>query len=90
MEGDMRCQDQLDISDRTPYMMVIHPNRKGPQRKAFISQHEEVDDEDGYIIEAEQYFDDSDPEEDSSPYSVYQSSFHPKMPQKSYLPPKIW
>ena len=33
----------------------------------------------------------TDPEpEEPSPYSVYQSSFHPKMSQKSYLPPKIW
>ena len=46
--------------------------------------------EDGYILEEEQSFNDSNPEEESSPYSVYQSSFHPKMPQKSYLPPKIW
>ena len=68
----------------------LHHTKKGPQRKAFISQHEEVNDEDGYIIEEEQFFNDSDPEEESSPYSVYQSSFHPKMPQKSYLPPKIW
>ena len=68
----------------------LHHTKKGPQRKAFISQHEEVNDEDGYIIEAEQSFNDSDPEEESSPYSVFQSSFHPKTPQKSYLPPKIW
>ena len=68
----------------------LHHTKKGPQRKAFISQREEVNDEDGYIIEEEQSFNDSDPEEESSPYSVYQSSFHPKMPQKSYLPPKIW
>ena len=68
----------------------LHHTKKGPQRKAFLSQHEEVNDEDEYIIEAEQFFNDPDPEEESSPYSVYQSSFHPKMPQKSYLPPKIW
>ena len=68
----------------------LHHTKKGPQRKEFISQHEEVNDEDGYIIEAEQSFNDSDPEEESSPYSVFQSSFHPKTPQKSYLPPKIW
>ena len=68
----------------------LHHTKKGPQRKAFISQHEEVNDEDGYIIEAEQSFNDSDPEEESSPYSVFQSSFHPKTPQTSYLPPKIW
>ena len=68
----------------------LHHTKKGPQRKAFISQHEEVNDEDRYIIEAEQSFNDSDPEEESSPYSVFQSSFHPKTPQTSYLPPKIW
>ena len=68
----------------------LHHTKKGPQRKAFISQHEEVNDEDGYIIEAEQSFNDSEPEEESSPYSVFQSSFHPKTPQKTYLPPKIW
>ena len=68
----------------------LHHTKKGPQRKAFLSQHEEVNDEDRYIIEEEQSFNDPDPEEESSPYSVYQSSFHPKMPQKSYLPPKIW
>ena len=68
----------------------LHHTKKGPQRKASLSQHEEVNDEDEYIIEEEQFFNDPDPEEESSPYSVYQSSFHPKMPQKSYLPPKIW
>ena len=57
--------------------------------KAFLSQQEEVHDEDGYGIEEEQFSTDPEPE-DPSPYSVYQSSFHPKMPQKSYLPPKIW
>ena len=67
----------------------LHHTKKGPQRKAFLSQHEEANDEDEYIIEEEQFFNDPDPEEESSPYSVYQSSFHPKMPQKSYLPPKI-
>ena len=33
----------------------------------------------------------TDPEpEEHSPYSVYQSSFHPKMPQKSFLPCNVW
>ena len=67
----------------------LHHSKKGPQRKAFLSQLEEVHDEDGYGIEEEQFSTDPEPEE-PSPYSVYQSSFHPKMPQKSYLPPKIW
>ena len=67
----------------------LHHTKKGPQRKAFLSQQEEVSDEDDYGIEEEQFSTDPEPEE-PSPYSVYQSSFHPKMPQKSYLPPKIW
>ena len=67
----------------------LHHTKKGPQRKAFLSQQEEVNDEDEYGIEEEQFSTDPEPEE-PSPYSVYQSSFHPKMPQKSYLPPKIW
>ena len=68
----------------------LHHTKKGPQRKAFISQQEEVNDDNDYVIEENQFFTDPEPEEESSPYSVYQSSFHPKMPQKSYLPPKIW
>ena len=33
----------------------------------------------------------TDPEPvEHSPYSVYQSSVHPKMPQKSFLPRHIW
>ena len=67
----------------------LHHTNKGPQRKAFLSQQEEVNDEDEYGIEEEQFSTDPEPEE-PSPYSAYQSSFHPKMPQKSYLPPKIW
>ena len=67
----------------------LHHTKKGPQRKAFLSQQEEVNDEDEYGIEEDQFSTDLEPEE-HSPYSVYQSSFHPKMPQKSYLPPKIW
>ena len=67
----------------------LHHTKKGPQRKAFLSQQEEVNDEDEYGIEEEQFSTDPEPEE-PSPYSVYQSSFHPKMAPKSYLPPKIW
>ena len=66
----------------------LHQTKKGPQRKAFLSQQEEINDEDEYGIEEEQFSTDPEPEE-HSPYSVYQSPFHPKMPQKSYLPPKI-
>ena len=67
----------------------LHQTKKGPQRKAFLSQQEEVNDTDEYVLEEEHFSNDPEPEE-PSPYSVYQSSFHPKMPQKSYLPPKIW
>ena len=63
--------------------------KKGPQRKAFFSQQEEISDDDEYANAEEQFSTDPKPEE-HSPYSVYQSSFHPKMPQKSYLSPKIW
>ena len=67
----------------------LHQVKKGPQRKAFLSQQEEISDDDEYAIAEEQFPTGPEPEE-HSPYSVYQSSFHPKMPQKSYLPPKIW
>ena len=62
--------------------------KKGPQRKAFFSQQEEICDDDEYANAEEQFPTDPEPEE-HSPYSVYQSSFHPKMPQKSFLPPNI-
>ena len=71
------------------YQYDLHHTKKGPQRKAFLSQQEEFNDDNEYAIEEEQLFTDPEPEE-HSPYSVYQSSFHPKMPQKSFLPPKIW
>ena len=67
----------------------LHQVKKGPQRKAFFSQQEEISDDDEYANAEEQFFTDPEPEE-HSPYSVYQSSFHPKMPQKSFLPPNIW
>ena len=73
-------------SHHEPYK---HQVKKGPQRKAFFSQQEEISDDDEYANAEEQFFTDPGPEE-HSPYSVYQSSFHPKMPQKSFLPPKIW
>ena len=62
--------------------------KKGPQRKPFFSQQEEISDDDEYANAEEQSSTDPKPEE-HSPYSVYQSSFHPKMPQKSFLPPNI-
>ena len=67
----------------------IHQIKKGPQRKAFSSQQEEISDDDEYANAEEQFSTDPEPVE-HSPYSVYQSSFHPKMPQKSFLPHHIW
>ena len=67
----------------------IHQIKKGPQRKAFSSQQEEFSDDDEYAHAEEQFSTDPEPVE-HSPYSVYQSSFHPKMSQKSFLPPHIW
>ena len=66
-----------------------HQVKKGPQRKAFFSQQEGISDDDDYVNAEEQFSTDPEPEE-HSPYSVYQSSFHPKMPQKSFSPPNIW
>ena len=63
--------------------------KKGPQRKASFSQQEEISDDDEYANAEEQFSTDPEPEEHSL-YSVYQSSLHPKMPQKSFLPPNIW
>ena len=68
---------------------ALNNYKKGPQRKAFFSQQEEFSDDDEYANAEEQFSTDPEPEE-HSPYSVYQSSFHPKMPQKSFLPPNIW
>ena len=67
----------------------LHQTKKGPQRKAFSSQQEEISDDDEYANAEEQFSTDSEPVE-HSPYSVYQSSFHSKMPQKSFLPRHIW
>ena len=67
----------------------LHQTKKGPQRKAFSSQQEEINDYAEYANAEEQFS--TDPElVEHSPYSVYQSSFHPKMPQKSFLPRHIW
>ena len=67
---------------------TLNNYKKGPQRKAFFSQQEEISDDDEYANAEEQFSTDPEPEE-HSPYSVYQSSFHPKMPQKSFFPPNI-
>ena len=53
---------------------------KGPQRKIFFSQQEEISEDDEYANVEEQFSTDPEPEE-HSPYSVYQSSFQPKIPQ---------
>ena len=66
-----------------------HQVKKRPQRKTFFSQQEEISDDEKNTNEEEQFSTDPEPEE-PSPYSVYQSSFHPKMPQEFYLPPNIW
>ena len=67
----------------------LHQIKKGPQRKAFFSHQEEISDDDEYANAEEQFSTDPEPEE-HSPYSVYQSSCHPKMPQTSFLSPHIW
>ena len=73
----------LPPSHHEPYR---HQVKKRPQRKTFFSQQEEISDDDKNTNEEEQFSTDPAPEE-HSPYSVYQSSFQPKMPQKSFLPP---
>ena len=73
-------------SHHEPYK---HQVKKTPQRKAFFSQQEEISDDDENTNEEEQFSTDQEPEE-HSPYPVDQSSSHPKMPQKSFLPPNIW
>ena len=67
----------------------LHQTKKGPQRKAFSSQQEDINDVDEHANAEEQFSTDPELVEHSS-YSVYQSSFHPKMPQKSFLPRHIW
>ena len=66
-----------------------HQVKKRPQRKTFFSQQEEISDDDENTNEEEQFSTDPEPEE-HSPYPVDQLSSHPKMPQKSFLPPNIW
>ena len=73
-------------SHHEPYK---HQVKKRPQRKASFSQQEEISDDDENTNEEEKFS--TDPEqEEHSPYPVDQSSSHPKMPQKSFLPPNIW
>ena len=73
-------------SHHEPYK---HQVKKRPQRKAFFSQQEGISDNDENTNEEEQFSTDPEPDE-HSPYPVDQSSSHPKMPQKSFLPPNIW
>ena len=68
---------------------ALNSYKKGPQRKAFFSQQEGISDDDKYANAEEQFATDPEPEE-HSPYSVYQSSFHPKMSQKSFISPNTW
>ena len=68
---------------------ALNNYKKGYQRKAFLSQQEEISDDDEYANAEKQFFTDPKPEAHYQ-YSVYQSSFHPKMPQKSFLPLNIW
>ena len=68
---------------------ALNNYKKGPQRKAIFSQQEESSDDDEYANAEEQFSTDTEPQE-HSPYSVYQSSFHPKMPQKSFISPNTW
>ena len=68
---------------------ALNNYKKGYQRSAFLSQQEEISDDDEYANAEKQFFTDPKPEA-HYPYSVYQSSFHPTMPQKCFLPPNIW
>ena len=65
---------------------TLNNYKKGSQRKAFLSQQEEISDDDEHANAEEQFSTEPEPEEHSL-YSVYQSSFQPKMPQKSFLRP---
>ena len=68
---------------------ALNNYKKGYQRSAFLSQQEKFSDDDEYANAEKQFSTDPKPEA-HYPYSVYQSSFHPKMPQKSFLPPNTW
>ena len=76
-------------SSPSHHELCKHQVKKRPQRKAFFSQQEEISDDDENTNEEGQFSTDPKPEE-HSPYPVDQSSSHPKMPQKSFLPPIIW
>ena len=86
-----RHMDTLSFLTSSPSHHEPHKHqvKKGLQRKAFFSQQEEISDDNEYANAEEQFSSDPEPEE-HSPYPVDQSSSHPKMPQKSFLPPNIW
>ena len=86
-----RHMDTLSFLTSSPSHHEPHKYqvKKGPQRKAFFSQQEEISDDNEYANAEEQFSTDSEPE-DHSPYPVDQSPSQPKMPQKSFLPPNIW
>ena len=86
-----RHMDTLSFLTSSPSHHEPHKYqvKKGPQRKAFFSQQEEISDDNEYANAEEQFVTDPEPEK-HSPYPVDQSSSHPKMPQKSFLPPNTW
>ena len=88
-DADLTFDTYYNLLWDAAHQYDLHQVKKGPQRKAFLSQQEEISDDDEYANAEEQSSTDQEPEE-PSPYSVYESSFHPKMPQKSFLPPNIW
>ena len=83
------CSGESKHQTPSESQTALNNFKKGPQRRASFSQKDEISDDDEYANAEEQFSTDPQPEE-HSPYSVYQSSFHPKMPQKSFLPPNIW
>ena len=86
-----RHMDTLSFLTSSPshHVPYKHQVKKRPQRKAFFSQQEEISDDDENTNEEEQFSTDPKPEE-HSPYPIDQSSSHPKIPQKSFLPSNIW
>ena len=86
---DSQSFKSLSASSPSHHEPYKHQVKKKPQRKAFFSQQEEISDDDENTNEEKQFSTDPEPEE-HSPYPVDQSSSHPKMPQKSFLPPNIW
>ena len=87
--GALTFETYYNLLWDTAHQYDLNQLKKGPQRKAFFSHQEELSDDDEYANAEDQFSTDSEPEE-HSPYSVYQSSFHPKIPQKSFLPHHIW